>query len=201
MRLGLVFLLIGALQRPLQAAWIPSLAPSAASPTSQALWSSSYTHPDPADRKAVKAYAVAALAQARKDAAAAPLSPGAQVALAECAIRASYVGGIEVGISAGTTALKAIMKARELKADADDLARVQARRQLYLAKAFGGDLKAAAAYFEAEHAKDAAGGWNAYFCGEALRQMKKKKPAKEWFEKALAVNPQHPLALAGLKKL
>lgn len=195
-----LLLLLIALQSPLLASWIPQAESGSVSLSAQSLWSQSYTH-DPADRKAVRALALAALAQARKDVAAAPLSPGAQVALAECGIRAAYVGGIETGVSAGATALKAILKARELKADADDLARAQARRQLYLAKAFGGDVLKAAAYFEAEHAKDTAGGWNAYFCGEAYRQAKKPKLARQWFETALGFDPKHGLALAGLKKL
>lgn len=181
--------------------WIPS-APQSLSPSSaREAWSLSFSHPAPQDRAQTQAYAQQALALAQADAKANSASAQAQIALAECAMRLAYAGGFEHGISMSALAIKALMQARKLGATEQDLAALTARRQLYMAKAMGGDLAKAAAYFEAAHAQDPAGGWNAYFCGEALRQAGLKKRARPWFETALAIDPQHPLAPLGLRKL
>jgi hypothetical protein len=207
------FILLAALYLApcLPAAWIPQAAPAALSPSAQAedlsgtlkaaqaLWSLSYTHPVLDDDKNIRLYAVQALELARKAVALDPKSPSAQIALAECGIRAAYVGGFQIGIAAGAQALRALMAARKLGADPADLERVQARRQLYLAGAFGGDVPKAAAYYEAAHAKDPEGGWNAYFCGEAWRQLKKKEQAKAWYLAAEAAG--HKTAAAARSRL
>jgi hypothetical protein len=167
--------------------------------TAQALWSLSYTHPVLDDDKSIRGYAVQALELARQAVALAPQSATAQIALAECGIRAAYVGGFSIGIAAGAQALRALLAARKLGADPADLERVQARRQLYLAGAFGGDVPKAAAYYETAHAKDPEGGWNAYFCAEAWRQLKKKEQAKAWYLAAEAAG--HPTAKSARSRL
>ncbi len=181
--------------------WVPS-APQSLSPSSaREAWSLSFAHPDPVDRARTQAYALQALSLAQADAQANTASAEAQIALAECAMRLAYVGGLDRAIGTTASTLKALSTARKLGATEEELGGVMARRQMYMASAMGGDLAKAAAYFEAAHAKDAAGGWNAYFCGEALRQQGRKKAARGWFERALEADPQHPLAGVGLKRL
>lgn len=192
-------------------AWIP-VAPAAISPSAesaltptaesiQALWSQTYLPVDFASNDAIRADAIAALDAAKAFATANPDSPSAQVALAETATRAAYVAGVETTMPDAFIAMTARKKAHKLGADADALALLDARQQLYLPGIMGGNVAKAAAVFEQLHKAEPGQGWNAFFCGEAYRQMHKKSKARKWYQAALDLDPQNRAFKHGLERL
>lgn len=162
-------------------------------------WAFSYR---PSKSETENTQAVSALQAYELSGSAAKLSPtsaAAQIAVAESGARLAYIGGIQESLPRGVAAARALGRAKDLGAEAAAVDLARARQQLYLPQLLGGSLRKAAKYFETKHAEDPAGGWNAYFCAEAFRQLKQKTQAKAWYQKAQAMG--HPLAADALDRM
>lgn len=116
-------------------------------------------------------------------------------------LRLAWIGGAMTAMPHAMMGAMALDHAKHLDAADPVVAGARARSKIYLSEVLGGDPAKAAELFSAWADGKDPGGWNAYWAAEACRQWHKKAQARQWYERALGVNPAFGLAKQGLEKV